>query len=229
MENIPGETDVAVIPVKRANSNNSIMNRSLLWTWFCVGCLAFALDDSVQPHIKALGRHRTVNLMAENWQRIAETGGIIAFVVAMAVVGRGLLKPAVCALLGVAVAGQFSKYCFGRVRPHRTGDLTVFHGPLGLWGDGQRVPVDSLPSGHTAVAFAMAHVLTARWPKLKWIWFCSGLRGRRHSHTGRCSFFIRCHLWGIAWNIGRTVGSDLVGRYRARNHWQKISDDRSEL
>jgi len=171
MDIIPNKTDVAVIPVMRENSNNSIMNRRLFWSWFCVGCLAFAFDDSIQPHIKALGRHRTVNFMAENSQRLAETGGIIAFVVAMAVVGRGLLKPSLIALLGVAVAVHVCKFCFGRVRPQWSGDLTVFHGPLGFLGNCQGVPIDSMPSGHTAVAFAMAQVLAARWPRVKWLWF----------------------------------------------------------
>lgn len=171
MDIIPGKTDFAVIPVKHENSNNSIMNRRLFWCWFCVGCLAFALDDSVQPHIKELGRHRTVNFMAENSQILAETGGIIAFVVAMAVVGRGLLKSSLIALLGVAVAVHVCKFCFGRVRPQWSGDLTVFHGPLGFWGNCQGVPIDSMPSGHTAVAFAMAQVLAARWPRVKWLWF----------------------------------------------------------
>lgn len=171
MELTPGEKDVAAITWKRDHSDNVKVSPRLLLCWFCAGCLAFALDDYLQPRIRGLGEHQWVNFVAEHWQKLAETGCMITFIGVLAASRRGLLKPGIYALLGVAIVGQLTKYGFGRVRPHWTGDLTVFHGPLGLWGDGHRVPVDSLPSGHTAVAFAMAQVLAARWPRVKWLWF----------------------------------------------------------
>ena len=125
----------------------------------------------MQPHLALAGRNPVVRILAENWQQLGETAGIAFFVAVLLIFGRNIRKGAAVTLVAIAVACQGSKYCFGRVRPNWTGDVTVFYGPFGYFNSGPPVPIDSLPSGHTAVAFAMAQVLAVRWPRGKWLWF----------------------------------------------------------
>lgn len=171
MDVVPVANDSDVRQEPLPASGTTVFRYRILCFWLVLGCLAFALDDAIQPSIHRLGQQQTINSIAEHWQMLAETGGIVLFILAMLLYGNGHRNPALLALLGVTVIGQACKHLIGRVRPHWTGDTTIFHGPLGVWGDGSHVPIDSLPSGHTMVAFAMASLLTARWSQAKWLWF----------------------------------------------------------
>ena len=62
------------------------------------------------------------------------------------------------------IAAQIIKHLAGRARPRLTSD-TVFIGPSFRGG------YDSFPSGHTAVAFCMAGVLSAYFPRYRAIFY----------------------------------------------------------
>lgn len=46
-----------------------------------------------------------------------------------------------------------------------------FYGPFAWFRISHGVRIDSMPSGHTAAAFAMATVLSLRWPRAQIVWY----------------------------------------------------------
>lgn len=144
-----------------------------LWLAAGLGCLM--LDDWLQPHLTELGKHPVLRELAEHWQQLGATWGIVGFLVTGLAVtwrdrGRTLVRFAVClSLAGLVV--QTVKYLVGRARPNEVGDITHFYGPLGMFNPGPAVSIDAMPSGHTTVAFAMAVALSGRWPRLRGLWY----------------------------------------------------------
>jgi membrane-associated phospholipid phosphatase len=147
---------------------------ALFTTWFALGIACILLDSHIQPWLTNAGHVTWVRRMASVWEQLGSTPGIVLFILSAAVLirsdkGRTLLHFAVSiGLVGASV--QLLKYLIGRVRPTVAGDSTIFAGPLGLLGDGTSHRIDSMPSGHTAAAFAMALALAFRWPKYTWLW-----------------------------------------------------------
>ena len=74
-------------------------------------------------------------------------------------------------LASAGLAVNVLKYLFGRARPDRVHDQTIFYGPFGMFNHGAGVAIDSMPSGHTTAAFAMATALAWRWPRWTFLWY----------------------------------------------------------
>jgi membrane-associated phospholipid phosphatase len=161
----------APLPLARAGYPSAVV----LATWLIGGIAIVGLDESIQPHFKAFGRSDLPNSVARYWQDMGAFPGIALFLAAglfTAIWDRGqtFFRFAICvALAGVVV--QVIKHLVGRARPDWVQDATRFYGPLGIWNHGPSVPIDSMPSGHTAAAFAMAVALSWRWPRARALWF----------------------------------------------------------
>lgn len=143
--------------------------------WLAIGLACLFIDDRLQPYFTELGRAGAARQFAEHWQQLAETLGILCFLAfgaACAFYDRG--KTVLAFAVAVSLAGaavQVVKHLVGRARPNLVHDVTLFYGPLGMWNDGPPVAIDSMPSGHTAAAFAMATALTWRWPMGCYAWY----------------------------------------------------------
>jgi membrane-associated phospholipid phosphatase len=142
--------------------------------WLLVGIGCILLDGGIEPELNRLGHVSSVRSAAQLWEQLGTTPGIVLFNLSGAILfrqdkGRTLLHFVVSGSLAGATV-QNSKYLIGRVRPMATGDSTVFAGPFGLFNSGTLRRIDSMPSGHTTAAFAMAVALAYRWPKLALLW-----------------------------------------------------------
>lgn len=144
-----------------------------IWLLAGLGCLC--VDDQLQPYLTNAGRHPTVRAVAEDWQELGATAGILLFLAAGALYGvRDRGRTFVLFALSVSLAGaaaQVIKHLAGRARPNLVHDTTHFYGPLGMFNEGPAVVTDSMPSGHTAAAFAMAVALGWRWPRAAGLWY----------------------------------------------------------
>lgn len=143
--------------------------------WLAAGMACIPLDEITQPYLTELGRQPWPRCLAERWQDLGATYGILLFLLVGLATwrvdrGRTFIQFAIC-VSAVGAAAQVVKHVVGRVRPHAAGDSTLFLGPLGIFNSGPNVPIDSMPSGHTAAAFAMATVLALRWPSTRWAVF----------------------------------------------------------
>ncbi len=143
--------------------------------WCLLGFTCLSLDEYVQPKLTYFGQNTWAGPVAERWQQLGATAGIVTFLFAGLCdwPRRGhqtVARFAACAI-AVGIAVQTVKYAIGRARPNSVNDATKFFGPFGLWNDGKSVPIDSMPSGHTAAAFAMAYALTRRWPRMACGWY----------------------------------------------------------
>jgi len=140
-----------------------------------IGILLVPVDSTVQPYFAQLGRNGFVDAVEDVWKELAATSGILLFVLAGAWSlrkdrGRALAVFAVCVAASSA-AGQGVKYLIGRARPDSVSDQTLFYGPFSGVHPARGVQIDSMPSGHTTAAFAMAVALAWRWPRLAPLWY----------------------------------------------------------
>lgn len=146
-----------------------------LAAWFVCGLACISLDDFVQPVLTGLGRDGIVRRVVEQWQVLGGATGILLFLAAGLLDWRSRRGKTIWRFaMSVVVAGaavQTLKHTVGRARPNWVDDTTVFYGPLGMFNSGSFVPTDSMPSGHTTVAFAMATALSWRWPNGRVLWF----------------------------------------------------------
>ena len=153
----------------------SVNSRAVLAAWFACGLACIAVDDHLQPALTRLGHEGIVRRVAEQWQTLGGTPGILLFLIAGLLDWRSRRGTTVWRFaMSVVVAGaavQMLKHTFGRARPNWVHDATVFYGPLGMFNRGSYVPTDSMPSGHTTVAFAMATALSWRWPNGRALWY----------------------------------------------------------
>ncbi len=168
-------------PIVDANSANPPPRLSHRWKsvcfglWIVAGLTCIAFDGQVQPLITRIGRIEPIREVAKVWQELGATLGVVLFLLAGAFYLRSDQgKSLAYFVTSVSVAGlavQILKRIIGRVRPSVDHDTTRFLGPWGFFQHGFKGPFDSMPSGHTAAAFAMAVALTYRWPQLKWLWY----------------------------------------------------------
>lgn len=118
---------------------------------FIAGAGAFVqFYASLKPLIKAL------------------TDGVTVALIGLAIYIHGRLskkddlrqtgKLILAGFITAGISAQFIKHFVGRARPRVT-DETVFIGP------NFHINFDSFPSGHTAVAFAIAYILSAMYPR----------------------------------------------------------------
>jgi len=140
-----------------------------------IGILLVPFDSAIEPYLARLGRIGCVDAVEGLWRKLASTFGITLFLVAGASSlrkdrGRALAVFAASVAASSAV-GQAAKYVIGRARPNYVHDQTLFYGPFSPLHPVRGIQIDSLPSGHTTVAFAMAAALAWRWPRLTLLWF----------------------------------------------------------
>lgn len=145
-------------------------------SWLIIGLACMAIDDRIQPLLARFGAQgSSVRAVAEGWQQLGAAPGLIIYLASALLLtrtrrGSVFLRFAASAALAGLLA-QVAKYLIGRVRPNVNGDATLYLGPGGVLHEGLSAPIDSMPSGHTAVAFSMAVALTHRWPNLRTLWF----------------------------------------------------------
>jgi membrane-associated phospholipid phosphatase len=143
--------------------------------WLAGGLLCIGYDEQIQPQLTDVGRSEFVRPICEIWQDLGATPGIVVFIAvgllaSCADKGRTALRfIATVAAAGVVV--QIVKHVAGRARPNWVHDTTHFYGPFGVFNSGSYIASDSMPSGHTAAAFAMAVALSNRWPQGRFLWF----------------------------------------------------------
>ncbi len=144
-------------------------------SWIVAGPICIALDGQVQPLVATIGRTELVHEIAKVWQELGAAWGIVLFFLAGALCMRSDRgRTLVYCMTAVSMAGlvaQILKRIIGRVRPSANYDAKNFLGPSQLFSQGFKGHCDSMPSGHTAAAFAMAVVLAHRWPRLKALWY----------------------------------------------------------
>lgn len=139
------------------------------------GILLVPVDSAMEPYLAQLGRIGSVDAVEDLWKELASTFGIALFLLAGASSltkdrGRALLAFAACVTVSGTVE-QAAKYLIGRARPNYVHDQTLFYGPFSALHPVPGIQIDSMPSGHTAVAFAMAVALAWRWPRLAFLWY----------------------------------------------------------
>ena len=149
------------------------VRRVLIACWLVAGLACVLLDETIQPTLTVYGRQPAVHWIAVYWQDLGAAPGILLFLMvglAASFVEHGytFVRFAAC-VSSAGVAAQLIKYTVGRARPHSIDDTTRFLGPFGVLNFGDPLPIDSMPSGHTAAAFAMAAALAFRWPASGWI------------------------------------------------------------
>jgi len=150
-----------------------------LLTWLLVGLGAIFYDSALQPTLKHWGEQSATLLIAQYWQSLGAGFGITAFLIAGSLLARKDRLRTVCTfgacLILTSVASTILKYLVCRARPDRVDGETHFCGPFGVFYQGPPVQMDAMPSGHTAVAFAMATALAWRWPRWKIVWFLAAV------------------------------------------------------
>lgn len=132
--------------------------------------------ESVQSPMEQMNiRTRTIRPFLEPWSELGGTCGILVFLATGILGSRAPFKSTFAefaqSVLLAGVAAQLLKCLFGRARPGFRSGTSVFYGPFGWFSDHELIRPDSLPSGHTAAAFAMAACLSWRWPKLSLLWY----------------------------------------------------------
>lgn len=147
----------------------------LITAWLGAGLLLIGFDGEVQPYLKLLGAVPAVHFIAAWWQQLGATIGIVGFLLAGLAIARRDRGYTFCTfvltIVSAGIAVQCIKHLIGRARPNDVHDQTHFYGPFGLWYAGPPIQMDSMPSGHTTAAFAMAAALSYRWPKQAALWF----------------------------------------------------------
>jgi membrane-associated phospholipid phosphatase len=143
--------------------------------WLAAGVLLIFLDGRLQPCLTVLGSNAVIRGVAEHWQDLGATLGIVCFLVAGVLnVPKDRGRAFVTFALSVAGAGaavQVLKHLVGRARPNLVHDQSWFYGPFGVFHPGTPLQLDAMPSGHTTAAFAMAVALSYRWRRLAILWF----------------------------------------------------------
>ncbi len=147
----------------------------LLSTWFVIGLACLFLDDTIQPALNKVGHTPVIQPIADKWQRLGSAAGVSCFLVGGLIAscwdgGRTAIRFA-AAISAASLAVQATKYVVGRARPDWVHDTTRFFGPFGMFNSGDYLAIDSMPSGHTTAAFAMAAALSHRWPRISVLWF----------------------------------------------------------
>ena len=140
----------------------------------------FALDHQIRGFVKA-------NIKSAEWETTVQTlnkfgdGGVQAVITIIMIFAgyfkkkEHLLKTGKYGLFAIIAAGiavQIIKHIIGRPRP------TLTDAGVSNFGPSISIGLDSFPSGHTASSFALAAVLSAAYPKGKYIFYSlAGIAG----------------------------------------------------
>ena len=150
--------------------------RERLWMtiWLILGIACISVDPVLRPFLARWDRITPIHAVAVHWQELGALTGMVVFLAAGGVLawrdrGRTFVRFGI-GLAGAGLAARILKYIIGRVRPNDLTDAYVFVGPSNPFIR-HPLPLDSMPSGHTTAAFAMAALLAWRWPRLRWLWF----------------------------------------------------------
>lgn len=151
-------------------------SRFLIGALLCACALVlFSFDPFIQLRVADLGDNVALRQLMNCWRMLGEEWAIIAFLFCGAYCGftkrREIFVWFVSSLLGVAVLVQSMKHLVSRARPTAVDVEGVFHGPLAYFRVPPEIKIDSMPSGHTAAAFAMATCLSGIWPRFTCLWF----------------------------------------------------------
>lgn len=142
---------------------------------FATGVAFLGLEITTSP-MALIGRYsESLRPLAELWNQVGATIGITIFIV-LGIVGsrhgfRQTFAMFTVCISTVGVVAQLLKHMIGRARPGSLSGATHFFGPFAWFNVDRAVRVDSMPSGHTAAAFAMAVALSWRWPNLGYLWY----------------------------------------------------------
>ena len=145
-----------------------------LVVWLMIGLACMVIDPMIQPFLTHCGQVTAIRYVAESWQELDATTGVVLVLSAGVLLawrdkGHTLIRFAP-GLIGASLAVQTLKHLVGRVRPNDVGDVSVFVGPNNPFAH-HAMQLDSMPSGHTTAAFAMAAMLAWRWLRFRWGWF----------------------------------------------------------
>ena len=148
---------------------------SIFLVWIFLGIVCLGIEEHIQPMRCKFCSVPIAESAVHAWGELGAVWGIVAFIAAglVATVYRRdytLLFFATCLSLAGIIA-QALKHLVGRVRPNSLDGATHFYGPLAWFRVDPSIRIDSMPSGHTAAAFAMATALTIRWPRFRLIWY----------------------------------------------------------
>lgn len=142
--------------------------------WLAAGLCCLYVDDMVRPPLAAFGKHAFVATVASAWQEFGGLAAMAAFAAAGLMTwttDRGkTARQFLAALFVAALAAQIGKLLIGRGRPDWTGGETRFFGLAAAFDPDLAANADSMPSGHTTMAFLMAGMLSVRWPRATWLW-----------------------------------------------------------
>lgn len=152
----------------------SLTAKCLLGAWLAGAVACIAIDSDLLRLVGSLDENDALWIVADYWHLIGTPLGMVVFL------GTALLAPpeirgrifvTFAACVGTAaVSAQILKRLIGRTRPQWTHSTIDFAGPWGVLEPSLRSIADSMPSGHTTVAFAMAIAMSWRWPRLKVLW-----------------------------------------------------------
>jgi undecaprenyl-diphosphatase len=142
--------------------------------------LLFAQDYTIRGYVKT-------NIKAGEWESTVQTlnkfgDGWVQAVITFIMIFAGYLKKkanlrktGIYGLLAIIAAGivvQIIKHIIGRPRP------TMVDGGIKDLGPSLAIGLDSFPSGHTASSFALAAVLSAVYPKGRYVFYSlAGIAG----------------------------------------------------
>jgi membrane-associated phospholipid phosphatase len=136
---------------------------------------AIFLDPIIQPRLHELGTEWELKSIVDMLRKFGEAWAIIVFIlcgiVLTCIKRQNILFWYLLCLTFVGLTVQGIKHSVGRARPSSSAYQNDFYGPLAVLRVSADFRTDSLPSGHTAVAFAMATCLSQPWPRLTCLWF----------------------------------------------------------
>lgn len=143
----------------------------VLATLLFVGAVA-GLDREVAQATTTSPVLKTLTPIMEDVTMLGDGRTLLALGVGISLCDETLGRTLVDALAVTAVGVQLAKMALGRERPGIGSGIGQLTGP-GF--DSSRW---SMPSGHTAAAFAVAHVLSDKFPRYKWLFYTiAGLVG----------------------------------------------------
>lgn len=161
--------------------NKKILIRTaLIIISFLLLLLLFAQDNAIRGYVKT-------NIKAREWEPTVQTlnkfgdGWVQAFITIVMMLAGYLKKKAellktgkygLFAIIASGIAVQTVKHIIGRPRP------TMVDAGIKDLGPSLAIGLDSYPSGHTASSFALAAVLSAVYPKGRYIFYSlAGIAG----------------------------------------------------
>ena len=126
------------------------------------------------PKREPVPEQSVLKIIADYWHILGAPLGMMFFLgtgllAGPEIRGRIFVTFAGC-LVTAALSAQILKRLVGRIRPQWAHSPRDFSGPWAVLDPSLRSIADSMPSGHTAVAFAMGVALSWRWPRFRALW-----------------------------------------------------------